>query len=85
MFLTARHRLGLRTQETIMVGDTMETDIRGAVELGIQATLVLTGSARREDVIHYAYQPTRVVGSGQVLADELKATGEPEPEFAAVI
>ncbi len=85
MFLTARHRMGLRTQETIMVGDTMETDIRGAVELGFQATLVLTGSAKRDDLIHYAYQPTRVVDSVQVLADELKEVGEPTPEFASVM
>jgi NagD protein len=63
MFQMARQRLGLHTAETIMVGDTMETDIRGAVEIGIQACLVLTGSTKREDLIHYPYQPTRVVDS----------------------
>ena len=30
MCLMARQQLGLHTQETIMIGDTMETDIRGA-------------------------------------------------------
>ena len=63
MFAMARQRLGLHTAETIMVGDTMETDIRGAIEIGIQACLVLTGSTKREDIIHYPYQPTRILDS----------------------
>jgi NagD protein len=63
MFLMARQRLGLHTQETIMIGDTMETDIRGAVEIGLQAYLVLTGSTQREEIVHYPYQPTRVLNS----------------------
>lgn len=82
MFLTARHRLGLRTQQTIMIGDTMETDIRGAIEIGIQAYLVLTGSTRRENLIKFAYQPTRVLNSIRDLAGELGSTPEPEFELA---
>ena len=61
--IEARQRLGLHTVETIMVGDTMETDIRGAIEIGLQAFLVLTGSTRREDLIDYPYQPTRILNS----------------------
>jgi NagD protein len=30
----------------VMIGDTMETDIRGAVEAGLQSFLVLTGSTQ---------------------------------------
>lgn len=63
MMRAARKRLGLRTAETIMVGDTMETDIRGALELGFQAVLVLTGSTRREMLPAYPYQPTLVADS----------------------
>jgi len=63
MFVMARKRLGLRTGETIMIGDTMETDIRGAVELGIPAYLVLTGSTKRENVAGYPYQPTGILNS----------------------
>ncbi len=67
MFLMARNRLGLHTTETIMIGDTMETDIRGAVELGIQAYLVLTGSTTRELLANYPYSPTQVLDSIQDL------------------
>jgi NagD protein len=80
MFLTARHRLGLRTGETIMIGDTMETDIRGAIEIGIQAWLVLTGSTRKSDLSNYAYQPTRILSSIQELAAELDQADQPELE-----
>ena len=49
MMRTARKELGLATSETIMIGDTMETDILGGVQLGYRTILVLTGGdeARR--------------------------------------
>jgi NagD protein len=60
----------------IMVGDTMETDIRGSVEIGLRAYLVLTGSSRLEDLPRYVYQPTRVLVSVRELAEEIR-TGKP--------
>src|SRR5947199_6138678 len=42
MLRGARKELGLATDQTIVIGDTMETDIRGAVQLGFKATLVLS-------------------------------------------
>lgn len=63
MMRAARKRLGLRTDETIMVGDTMATDIRGGLEVGFHTVLVLTGSTRREDLSRYPYQPSLVVES----------------------
>ena len=35
MMRAARKELGLATDETIMIGDTMETDILGGVQLGL--------------------------------------------------
>ena len=63
MMRAARKRLGLRTAETVMVGDTMATDIRGGLELGFHTVLVLTGSTRREDLANFPYQPSLVVES----------------------
>src|SRR5207247_2960365 len=77
MMRAARKRLGLRTAQTVMVGDTMETDIRGAVELGFQSALVLTGSTRREDLARYPYRPTLVVDSIADLDLALLAAGLP--------
>jgi NagD protein len=63
-------------EQVIMIGDTMETDIRGAVEAGMQSYLVLTGSTQFEGVSDYVYQPTCVLQSVADLTDELK-TGKP--------
>lgn len=63
MMRAARKELGLATDETIMIGDTMETDILGGVSMGYRTILVLSGSMRREDLSRYAYRPDLVVES----------------------
>jgi HAD-superfamily subfamily IIA hydrolase, TIGR01457 len=63
MMRAARKRIGLSTDEVIMIGDTMETDIRGATDLGFQSILVLTGSTTLESMKEYPFRPTRVVKS----------------------
>jgi NagD protein len=63
MLRAARKELGLTTDQTIIIGDTMETDILGGVQLGFKTILVLSGGTRREDLSRYAYQPDKVVES----------------------
>src|SRR4030095_16606960 len=43
-------------ENVIMIGDTMETDIRGAFEAGLQSFLVLSGSTQLETIGDYVYQ-----------------------------
>ncbi len=73
MMRAARKELGLSTDETTMIGDTMETDILGGVQLGFRTVLVLTGGTRLEDLKRYAYQPEIVVSSLAEYAVQLKA------------
>ena len=63
MMRTARTELGLRTGETTMIGDTMETDILGGAQMGYRTILVLSGGTHREDLGRYAYQPDIMVNS----------------------
>ena len=78
MMRAARRELGLRTEETTIVGDTMETDILGGVQLGFHTILTLSGATSREDLSRYAYRPEVIVPSVSVLADWLeKSGGEP--------
>src|SRR5690606_32143822 len=63
MMRLARKKIGLRTDEVTMIGDTMDTDIRGATDLGFHSVLVLSGSTRLQDLGMYPYAPTRVVES----------------------
>jgi NagD protein len=69
MMRIARKELGMATSETIMIGDTMETDILGGVQMGYRSILVLTGSTKREDLARYAYQPDIIVDSIADLCD----------------
>lgn len=63
MMRMARQDLGLATSETIMIGDTMETDILGGVQMGYRTVLVLSGGTNRSDVERYAYRPDFIVDS----------------------
>jgi NagD protein len=80
MFRAARKELGLRTAETVMIGDTMETDILGGIQMGYHTVLVLSGGTRAEDVAHFSYQPDLVLDSiGELLGHELlQDAGMPE-------
>ena len=71
MMRAARKELGLATDETSMIGDTMETDILGGVQLGFHTVLVLSGGTRSDDLPRFAYRPELVVESLGELADLL--------------
>jgi NagD protein len=55
--------LGTHSEDTIMVGDRMDTDVVTGMEAGMETVLVLTGVTRREDVERFPYQPTRILPS----------------------
>jgi len=63
MMRAARKQLGLRTGQTTMIGDTMETDIIGGVSLGYRTVLVLSGGTQQRDLAEFAYRPDMVVDS----------------------
>jgi NagD protein len=63
MMRAARKELGLDAAHTIMIGDTMETDILGGLQMGYPTVLVLSGSTRSDDLANYAYQPNVVIES----------------------
>jgi NagD protein len=63
MMRMARGELGVDASRTTMIGDTMETDILGGVQLGYRTILVLSGGTGREDLDRFAYRPDLVVDS----------------------
>jgi NagD protein len=63
MMRAARKELGLTADQTVMIGDTMETDILGGVQLGYKTVLVLSGGTSQADLARYAYRPDKVVES----------------------
>lgn len=63
MMRTALKHLGVHSEEAIMIGDRMDTDIIAGVQSGLETILVLSGVTTRESIRNYPYQPTRVVES----------------------
>jgi NagD protein len=63
MMRIALNYLGVHSENTVMIGDRMDTDIIAGVESGLETILVLTGVTRREDVTRYPYQPTCILES----------------------
>ncbi|MHB9026792.1 MAG: HAD-IIA family hydrolase [Armatimonadota bacterium] len=63
MMRSALNYLGVHSEDTIMVGDRMDTDIETGIEAGLETILVLSGVTRREDVERFPYRPTHVLDS----------------------
>jgi NagD protein len=63
MMRTSLRTLDAHSEESMMVGDRMDTDIIVGTESGLETILVLTGVTRREDVARYPYRPTYIVES----------------------
>lgn len=69
MMRSARKQLGLASSQTVMIGDTMETDIMGAAQMGYHSVLVLSGGTRREQLGDFAFTPDFIIESVAEFAD----------------
>ncbi len=63
MLRLALNSIGAHSENTVMVGDRMDTDIIGGVQAGMETVLVLSGVTRREDVQRFPYQPSCIFNS----------------------
>lgn len=70
MMRMARKALQLTTDETIMIGDTMSTDILGGGAMGFTTVLTLSGVTRESDLKQFAYSPDFIINSVQDLLQE---------------
>jgi NagD protein len=63
MMRSALNYLDVHSEDTVMVGDRMDTDIVAGVESGMRTILVLSGVTRREAIDRFPYRPTWVLES----------------------
>jgi NagD protein len=63
MMRTGLRLLGVHSEDAVMVGDRMDTDIIAGIETGLDTVLVLSGVTRRVDTEMYPYRPTIVLDS----------------------
>ncbi|WFB36816.1 HAD-IIA family hydrolase [Kiritimatiellota bacterium B12222] len=81
IFREARRALKLRMDQICMIGDTMETDIIGAVQMGMQSVLVLSGGTKEEDLPQFAYKPGMVIPNVASLIKDVKAMPDHHADF----
>lgn len=63
MFRFACAELGLEPEHVTIIGDTMETDILGGVQMGCRTVLVLSGGTKESQLDRFAYRPDHIAGS----------------------
>jgi NagD protein len=63
MLRSALNKIEAHSENTVLVGDRMDTDVVAGIEAGLETILVLSGSTRRSDIDRYPWRPTRVLDS----------------------
>jgi NagD protein len=63
MMRTALRKLGAHSENSVMIGDRMDTDMISGLESGLRTILVLTGVTAREQVERFPYRPTWIYES----------------------
>ena len=63
MMRSALRFVGAHSEETVMVGDRMDTDVVAGMESGMETILVLTGVTREDEVTKFPYRPSQIVQS----------------------
>jgi NagD protein len=67
MMRSALQKLGVRREDTVIVGDRMDTDIVAGLESMIDTVLVLSGVTDRSEIDGYPYRPHYVLeGVGEI-------------------
>jgi 4-nitrophenyl phosphatase len=64
--------LGATAEQTVAIGDRLDTDILGAVNAKMRSILVLTGVSKMQDVVLSTYKPTLILESITEVAALLK-------------
>jgi len=63
MMRAALRRIGSHSENTVMIGDNMDTDIIAGIQAGMDTILVLSGVTGIEDIDRYPYRPTHVLAN----------------------
>ena len=61
MMRHALKRLGTSREETVIIGDRMDTDVIAGIESEIDTVLVLSGVTAAEDVDRFPYRPHHIL------------------------
>ena len=71
MMRTGLKILGVHSEDAVIIGDRMDTDIIAGIESGLDTCLVLTGVTSLESMEQYPYRPRLVLESVQEIPTEI--------------
>ncbi len=63
MMRAALNHLGVHSEDTVMIGDRMDTDVLAGIQSGLETILVLSGVTRLDQVKDFPYQPKYIFDS----------------------
>lgn len=67
MMRTGLKILGVHSEEAVMIGDRMDTDIIAGIETGLDTVLVLSGVTSPDEVLHFPFRPRLILnGVGDI-------------------
>jgi NagD protein len=72
MMRSALRALGAHSENTLMIGDRMDTDVRSGLEAGLRTILVLSGISDVGTAERFPYRPSRVLDSIADLTDRVE-------------
>lgn len=63
MMRSALRAIDAHSEESVMIGDRMDTDIISGMEAGLETILVLSGTTTREEAERFSFRPNHIKGS----------------------
>jgi len=60
---SALKKLGSHSENTVIIGDRMDTDVIAGIESGLETILVLSGVTTKEDLKNFSYRPRMIFNS----------------------
>lgn len=72
MMRTALNNIGAHSEQTVMIGDRMDTDVKAGLEAGMRTILVRTGISDDAEIARYPYRPTTTLDSVAELVSRVR-------------
>jgi NagD protein len=72
MMRAALRYMQAHSEDTLMVGDNMDTDIIAGIDTGMETVLVLSGVTGADELPQYPYRPHHVVADAPALVELLR-------------
>jgi NagD protein len=79
MMREALRAIDAHSEQTVMIGDRMDTDIVAGIEAGLQTILVLSGITTRQETERFPFLPSQIVDSVADLVDTVAQQPPREP------